>query len=80
MAWTVYLVRCADNSLYCGITTDLEKRISRHNEGVASKYTRSRLPVVLAWSRVMRSESAARKREARIKGLTKAEKEKMVGK
>lgn len=43
----VYLVRCADDSLYCGFTVDMEKRLKRHNEGKGAKYTRSRLPVAL---------------------------------
>ena len=51
-AWrpAVYLLRCADGTLYCGWTTDLERRLAAHNAGRASRYTRSRLPVELAWS------------------------------
>nr|NJM03247.1 GIY-YIG nuclease family protein [Desulfobacula sp.] len=44
-SWSVYLLKCADNSLYCGVTTDIGLRISKHNRGKASKYTRARLPV-----------------------------------
>ena len=47
MDWKVYLVRCADNSLYCGITNDLDGRIEKHNAGKGSRYTQSRLPVEL---------------------------------
>jgi len=47
MDWKVYLVRCADNSLYCGITNDITSRIAKHNAGKGSKYTQSRLPVAL---------------------------------
>ena len=47
MDWKVYLVRCADNSLYCGITNDLTSRIEKHNAGKGAKYTQSRLPVAL---------------------------------
>ena len=47
MNWKVYLVRCADNSLYCGITNDLNGRIEKHNTGKGAKYTQSRLPVEL---------------------------------
>ncbi|MCP3874601.1 MAG: GIY-YIG nuclease family protein [Desulfobacteraceae bacterium] len=46
--WQVYLLKCADNSLYCGVTKDIENRLLKHNQGTASKYTRSRLPVELA--------------------------------
>ena len=47
MDWKVYLVKCADNSLYCGITNDITSRIEKHNAGKGSKYTQSRLPVEL---------------------------------
>ena len=47
MDWKVYLVKCADNSLYCGITNDLTSRIEKHNAGKGAKYTQSRLPVEL---------------------------------
>jgi len=47
MDWKVYLVKCADNSLYCGITNDLTSRIAKHNAGKGAKYTQSRLPVEL---------------------------------
>ncbi len=45
--WQVYLLKCSDNSLYCGVTNSLHARIEKHNDGTASKYTRSRLPVEL---------------------------------
>jgi putative endonuclease len=47
MLWQVYLLRCADKTLYCGITTDIARRIAKHNAGKGAKYTRSRLPVTL---------------------------------
>ena len=72
-AW-VYLLRCADGSLYCGWTPDVEARLARHQAGAASRYTRSRLPVELAWSRRMPDRTAARREEARIKRLTRAQK------
>jgi putative endonuclease len=71
MAW-VYLLRCADGTLYCGWTVDLDHRLAAHNAGRASRYTRARLPVVLAWSRPMDDRSAARREEARIKALPRA--------
>ena len=49
MSWFVYILRCSDNSLYCGITTDLDRRIEAHNSGTGARYTRSRLPVQLVW-------------------------------
>jgi putative endonuclease len=69
-AW-VYLLRCRDDSLYCGWTTDLERRLARHRAGVASRYTASRLPVALALALPMDSRTAARREEARIKRLTR---------
>jgi putative endonuclease len=71
VAW-VYLLRCADGTLYCGWTIDLEQRIAAHNAGRASRYTRTRLPVELAWSQELPDRTAARREEARIKGLTRA--------
>jgi len=72
--WYVYLLRCADDSLYCGITTDLAKRLAVHNAGKGARYTRVRLPVVLAWSEVCADRSAASKREAAIKKLPRSAK------
>jgi putative endonuclease len=70
----VYLLRCADGSLYCGWTTDVQRRLKAHNAGRASRYTASRLPVALALAQPMPDRSAARREEARIKQLTRAEK------
>ena len=72
-AW-VYLLRCRDGSLYCGWTVDLDRRLRRHADGVASRYTASRLPVELALAIGMPDRSAARREEARIKRLTRREK------
>ena len=76
--WFVYLLRCSDDTLYTGITTDLQARLDRHNEGKGAKYTRGRRPVTLAWHQKMRSESAARKREYVIKQLTRKEKQRLI--
>jgi len=73
VAW-VYMLRCADGTLYCGWTVDLEQRLAAHNAGRASRYTRSRLPVELAWSRPLPDQTAARREEARIKALTRTDK------
>ena len=70
----VYLLRCADGSLYCGWTVDLDRRLARHAAGTASAYTRSRRPVALALALPMPDRSAARREEARIKALRRAEK------
>ena len=72
-AW-VYLLRCADGSLYCGWTVDLEARVAAHNAGRASRYTRSRRPVELAWSAAQPDRTAARREEMCIKALSRAEK------
>jgi putative endonuclease len=72
-AW-VYMLRCADGSLYTGWTVDVHKRLERHRAGVASRYTASRLPVELAWAREMHDRRAARREEARIKRLGRAQK------
>jgi putative endonuclease len=67
-AW-VYLLRCADGSLYTGWSTDLERRLARHRAGKASRYTASRLPVELALTLPMPDRTSARREEARIKAL-----------
>jgi len=73
-AW-VYLLWCrADDSLYTGWTNDLDRRLSAHSAGKASRYTRSRLPVELAVAVPMADASAARREEARIKRLTRRQK------
>ena len=73
--WFTYIARCADGSLYTGISTNLERRMQQHNDGKGAAYTRGRGPIALVWSEKMESESAARKSEARIKRLTRTQKE-----
>jgi putative endonuclease len=70
----VYLLRCADDSLYCGWTTDVERRLAAHLAGKASRYTRRRLPVELAAVIPVADRSAALREEARIKRLPRAAK------
>jgi putative endonuclease len=74
----IYLLRCSDSSLYCGVARDLAKRVGEHNgEGGSkkgAKYTRSRRPVELVWSRRFRTKSAALRAEAALKKLSRAEK------
>ena len=75
----VYLLRCADGTLYCGWTVDVDKRLAAHASGRASRYTASRLPVELAAAWELESAGAARRMEWRIKQLPRAEKLALVG-
>jgi len=77
-AW-VYILRCSDGSLYTGWTVDVDRRLEAHNSGRGSRYTRSRLPVVLAASFRMADPAAARREEFRIKRLTRVEKLELIG-
>ena len=77
MTCWVYMVRCCDGSLYTGWTGDVEKRVATHNSGMGAKYTRSRLPVALAWTSCCDTKGEALSLEAKIKKLSKDEKEKM---
>lgn len=74
----VYILRCADGTLYTGWTNDLDARIKVHNEGKGAKYTRSRLPVTLCYYEELASKSEALKREAEIKKLSRKEKLKLI--
>jgi len=73
-----YILRCADGSLYTGYTTDLTRRLNRHNEGKASKYTRSRLPVEMVYSEAFHTKEEALRREAAIKACSRAEKLRLI--
>jgi putative endonuclease len=74
----VYLLRCADDSLYCGWTTDIERRLTAHRAGTASRYTRSRSPIELAAVIPVADRSAALREEARIKRLPRAAKIQLI--
>lgn len=77
--WTVYFLRCNDNSLYAGITTDIERRLHQHNNTkLGAKYTRARRPVVLVYSESAIDKSTASKREYQLRTLSKNQKEKLV--
>ena len=78
MPYFTYFLRCADGSLYCGYTTDLDARVATHNAGKGAAYTRSRRPVVLVWSEAFATLSEALRREAEIKRWPKARKEALV--
>ena len=75
----VYVLECADGTLYTGYTTDLERRVAEHNDGDGAKYTRGRTPVVVRHQERYESRSAAMSREYEIKQLTRAQKERLVG-
>jgi putative endonuclease len=77
--WWVYVVRCADGTLYTGVATDVARRVGQHNAGTASKYTRPRRPVELVFRERAKDHSAALRRELAIKKLSRREKLKLVG-
>ena len=80
-SWWVYLLRCNDNSLYAGVTTDISRRIDEHNNSkLGAKYTRARRPVTLAYLEEADNKSLACKREYQIRHLTKSKKELLVSK
>jgi putative endonuclease len=76
--WTVYILRCADQTLYTGIAKDLPRRIAQHNRGVGAKYTRGRTPVELVFAESMVSQGDALRREYTIKKMSVVEKMKMI--
>ncbi|MCX6736257.1 MAG: GIY-YIG nuclease family protein [Candidatus Parcubacteria bacterium] len=77
----VYLLKCADGSFYCGITTDLNRRLEEHNSSpLGAKYTKGRRPVVLAYAKKYENRSEASKEEAKIKKMKREEKERMINK
>lgn len=76
--WFVYLARCADGTLYCGITNDLAARLAAHNAGAGAKYTRTRRPIEIVLVRRCRTKSKALRIEYRIKQLSRAQKERVI--
>jgi predicted GIY-YIG superfamily endonuclease len=76
--WFVYMLRCADDTLYTGITNDLKRRCCQHNDGAASRYTRGRCPVQLVYQETHPSRSLALRREAAVKALSRRRKESLV--
>ena len=78
--WRVYILCCADGSLYTGITNDIERRLDEHNHNdrMAASYTRSRRPVELVYEEVQPDRSAALKREAKIKQFSRQEKAELI--
>ena len=78
--WLVYILECRDDSLYCGITNNLEKRLKQHNGEIkgGAKYTRSHLPCKLVYKEASASRSEASQREAVIKKMSKDEKQALI--
>jgi predicted GIY-YIG superfamily endonuclease len=76
--WTVYILRCGDGSLYTGIAKDVQARFKQHSEGRGAAYTRSRLPVTLLYQENGFNRSDALIREAQIKAMPRAKKEKII--
>jgi putative endonuclease len=72
MAWSVYILRCRDGTLYTGIAVDLQRRLDAHARGVAAKYTRGRRPITLAYEERQTDRSSAQKREAELRRLGRA--------
>ena len=78
--WYLYILRCKDDSLYTGITTDVEKRLEAHRSGKGAKYTRGRGPLELVYKEECGDHSDAHRREAEIKRLPREEKLKLIEK
>lgn len=78
MDWSIYILKCADGTLYTGITNDPTKRLKQHNSGKGAKYTATRLPVEMVWVEAVASRSEALKREFELKQLTRAEKLQLI--
>jgi len=76
--WYVYILRCADDSLYTGTTTDIDARVRTHNTGKGAKYTRGRRPVVLVYREAVDGRGAALKREHAVRRLTAAAKRRLI--
>jgi putative endonuclease len=73
-----YILKCGDGSLYCGYTNDVDKRVAAHNAGKAAKYTRSRLPITLAYQAAFETKTEAMKTEYAIKQLSREEKLRLI--
>ncbi len=76
--WFLYILECKDGTLYTGITNNLEKRLRSHNDGTASKYTRSRTPVKMVYSEPVGDRSNATKRELQVKKLSRTKKNQLI--
>jgi len=79
MTWFVYLLKCADDTLYCGIALDVEARLKLHGEGKGAKYTRGRGPLAVVYREACGTKAEALKRERAIKRLARAQKAALAG-
>lgn len=77
--WCVYIVRCADDTLYTGVTVDIDARLAAHNSGAGARYTRVRLPVDLVYTEPAADRAAAQRREWQIKQMTALAKRRLIG-
>jgi putative endonuclease len=78
MEYSVYIVKCNDGTLYTGISNNVDNRVAKHNSGTGAKYTKTRLPVRLVYTKVIGTKSDALKEEYRIKQLSRSEKLNLV--
>lgn len=78
MNWLVYMLECSDNSIYTGITNNLENRLKKHQSGDGAKYLRGRLPIKLIYKELFINRSEATKREISIKKMSKKEKKILI--
>jgi len=78
VSWKVYILRCGDDSLYTGVTRDLEKRIEQHRNGEGARYTRGRGPLELVFEESFPDRGSAQKREMEIKGMDRSSKLKLL--
>ena len=76
--WYLYILRCADDTLYTGITTDVEARLETHRSGKGAKYTRGRGPLELVYREECENHSQALKRELAVKAMSREEKQKLI--
>ena len=77
--YTLYMLRCADNTLYTGIAKDLPHRLAAHRAGTGAKYVRGRLPINIVYTEECKDKSSALKREIQVKKMSKKEKEQLIG-
>jgi len=76
--WSLYVLECGDGSFYTGVTTDIDRRLREHQEGTASRYTRTRRPVVLAYREKCGTRSQSLARECAVKSLSRRRKEELI--
>lgn len=78
MGWQVYIIECADGTFYTGVTDDMDKRLEAHRQGRGARYTRGRCPLAVVYQEACCDRSAAQKREAAIKKLSRLQKKCLI--